>query len=101
MGAFRQALDEKLDLARAVHEAVAGLPELELPWETELSVVAFRHRDGDDAGRRLLERVNASRRVFLSSTTVDDRFVVRVCILSHRTHRDRVDEAIELIRSAV
>ena len=39
--------------------------------------------------------------VFLSSTTVDDRFVVRVCILSHRTHRDRVDEAIELIRSAV
>ena len=101
VGAFRHALDEKLDLARAVHEAVAGLPELELPWETELSVVAFRHRDGDDAGRRLLERVNASRRVFLSSTTVDDRFVVRVCILSHRTHRDRVDEAIELIRSAV
>ena len=43
----------------------------------------------------------ASRRVFLSSTTVDGRFVVRVCILSHRTHRDRVDEAIELIRSAV
>src|SRR5437899_657927 len=101
VSAFRDALDEKLDLARAVHEALAAMPELELPWETELSVVAFRHRDGDDAGRRLLERVNASRRVFLSSTTVDGRFVVRVCILSHRTHRDRVEEAIELIRSAV
>ena len=101
VAAFRDALDEKLDLARAVHEALAEVPELELPWDTELSVVAFRHRDGDEAGRRLLERVNASRRVFLSSTTIDGRFVVRVCILSHRTHRDRVDEAIELIRDAV
>jgi hypothetical protein len=26
--------------------------------------------------------------------------VIRACIVSHRTHRDRIDEAIEIIRAA-
>jgi aromatic-L-amino-acid decarboxylase len=39
--------------------------------------------------------------VFLSSTVVDGTFLIRACILSHRTHRDRIDECIEIIRGAV
>jgi aromatic-L-amino-acid decarboxylase len=76
------------------------MPELELPWEPDLSIVAFRHREGDEASRRLLDAVNASRRVFLSSTVVDGRFMLRICIMVHRTHRNRVDECVELIRAA-
>jgi aromatic-L-amino-acid decarboxylase len=38
--------------------------------------------------------------VFLSSTVIDGRFTIRACILSHRTHRDRIDECIEIVRSA-
>src|SRR3954447_16717442 len=100
--AFRAALDEKLDLARAVHDALAADPRLVVPWEPALSIVAFRLHDGDAAANRaFLERINASRRVFLSSTVVDGQFTLRVCVLSHRTHRDRIDEAIEIIRKAV
>ena len=51
--------------------------------------------------RRLLERINASRRVFMSSTLVRGRFVIRPCIVVHRTHRDRIDEAIDVTRKAV
>jgi aromatic-L-amino-acid decarboxylase len=100
VGAFRDALDEKLDLARHAYEQLRAIPELELPWEPDLSIVAFRHRRGDEASRRLLDRVNASRRVFLSSTAVDGRFMLRICVIVHRTHRDRVDECVELIRQA-
>jgi aromatic-L-amino-acid decarboxylase len=39
--------------------------------------------------------------VFLSSTIVDGRFTLRACIVSHRTHRDRIDECIEIVRRAV
>ena len=31
---------------------------------------------------------------------IDGRFVIRACIVSHRTHRDRIEEAAEIIRKA-
>ncbi|HEX6312716.1 MAG TPA: aminotransferase class I/II-fold pyridoxal phosphate-dependent enzyme [Acidimicrobiia bacterium] len=99
--AFRAALDEKLDLAGTVDDGLRAVAELEVPWRPPLSIVAFRLAGaGDDANRRLLERINASRRVALSSTTVDGRHTLRVCVLSHRTHRDRIDEAITVIRES-
>jgi aromatic-L-amino-acid decarboxylase len=100
LDAFKVALDEKLDLARLLFDALRELPALELPWEPELSIVVFSARGGDGASRQLLEDINASGRVFLSSTVIEGRFFLRAAILSHRTHRDRVQEAAEIIRRA-
>lgn len=101
VAAFRDALDEKLDLSQHLYEGLKAMPELELPWAPDLSIVPFRLRDGDDAANRaFLSRINASKRVFLSSTVLDDRFTLRACILSHRTHRDRIDECLEIVRRA-
>jgi aromatic-L-amino-acid decarboxylase len=101
VSAFREALDEKLDLAQLLYEGLKAIPELELPWEPDLTVVPFRLRDGDDeANRRLLDAINASKRVFLSSTIVEGRFTIRACILSHRTHRDRIEECIGIVGHA-
>ncbi len=105
VAAFRDALDESLDLAAHMHAALAGVPGIELPWAPVLSAVAFRVAPGaapdpDAAGARMLERINGSRRVFLSSTTIDGRYTVRACFLVQRTHRDRVDEAVAIIRDA-
>ncbi|MDQ3530795.1 MAG: pyridoxal-dependent decarboxylase [Actinomycetota bacterium] len=99
VGAFRTVLDEKLDLTKILYEGLSGDDNLEVPWEPSLSTVAFRLQDGSDAANRaLLENINASGRVYLSSTVLDGRFTLRVCILAHRTHRVRVDEAMEIIR---
>jgi aromatic-L-amino-acid decarboxylase len=101
VSAFREALDEKLDLAEHLYEALKAMPELELPWQPELTVVPFRLRDADDdANRAFLGLINASERVYLSSTVVDGRFTIRACILNHRTHRDRIDECLEIVRRA-
>jgi aromatic-L-amino-acid/L-tryptophan decarboxylase len=101
--AFRAALDEKLDLARYLYEQLTVLPQLEVPWEPELSIVGFRcsgrhWADPDAATAALLENINASRRVLLSSTVVDGRMTIRVCSLSVHTHRDRIDELLTLIK---
>jgi aromatic-L-amino-acid/L-tryptophan decarboxylase len=102
LDAFRAALEEKLDLAGYVYDELRDIPGLDVPWEPELSTVAFRLTDGDDdRNAALLERINASRRVFLSSTRIEGRYWIRVCIVSHRTHRDRIEEAVEIIRGAV
>lgn len=99
LGAFREALDEKLDLARYAHaELVAA--GFEVPWEPRLSTVAFRLPGTDESNARLLQRVNAGGRVFLSSTTIRGRFMLRLAVVSHRTHHDRVAEAVDIIRTA-
>jgi aromatic-L-amino-acid decarboxylase len=100
--AFREALDEKLDLARWAYEELSSAPGFEVPWEPDLTVVpfryAFRHRDVEDGNRKLLERVNATGRVFLSSTLIGGRFTLRMCILSHRSHGGRVEECVDIVK---
>ncbi|HMC42693.1 MAG TPA: aminotransferase class I/II-fold pyridoxal phosphate-dependent enzyme [Acidimicrobiales bacterium] len=101
VAAFRAALDEKLDLARHAYGALSATDGLEVPWPPDLSIVAFRAGAGDEDTRRLLKTVNATRRVLLSSTGIEGRRYVRMAILSFRTHLDRVEEAVELIRGAL
>jgi aromatic-L-amino-acid decarboxylase len=99
--AFRSALDEKLDLAAYAYRELVAESLLEVPWQPELSVVAFRLRGGDGDNLRLLERINASKRIFLSSTRIGDRYTLRLCVLSHRTHVEHVFEAVEVVRAAL
>lgn len=105
LGAFRAALDEKLDLARFVHDELRTVPGLEVPWSPRLSIVAFRYvppsGDADAANQLLLDRINESGRIHLSSTMIRGSFFLRVCVLSFRTHEDRMVEAVEIIRKAV
>jgi aromatic-L-amino-acid decarboxylase len=105
LGAFRDALDEKLDLARYLCDELRAIPGLEVPWEPELSIVGFRcARDTPEgaaaATAELLARINGSGRVFLSSTVVDGEMTIRACILSVHTHRDRIEELVEIVREA-
>ncbi|WP_433287708.1 pyridoxal phosphate-dependent decarboxylase family protein [Pseudonocardia sp. CA-142604] len=107
--AFRDALDEKLDLTEHVHTALSGIPDLEVPLSPDLSTVIFRIRPSggsraaveraDEASRRLLDRINAHRRFVLSTTEIDGRYTLRVCIVSHRTHLGLITDAVEIIRA--
>jgi aromatic-L-amino-acid decarboxylase len=99
--AFVRALDEKLDLAAFVYEELRAMPELILPWSAELSLVAFRPRNGSDQeAEALLNRINSSGRMWLSSASFRGNTYLRMCILSHRSHPERIRESVELIRTA-
>jgi aromatic-L-amino-acid decarboxylase len=98
---FVDALDEKLDLAKKVYDELSAIPALDVPWPPDLSLVAFRPRGGsDDDAQRLLDRINDSGRMWLSAAPVRGQLHLRICILSHRTRPDRIDEALDLIRAA-
>ena len=101
VAAWRHALDDKLDLAELTYASLAETPGLDVPWRPDLSIVAFAPGDGGDAATaELLDRVNGSRRIFISSTAIDGRTYLRFCILSHRTSKDRIEEAIEIVQKA-
>jgi aromatic-L-amino-acid decarboxylase len=98
--AFRRELDEKLDLTAHAHQALSADPHLEMPLTPDLSVTVFRSPAGDAATERLLSRINDTRRAYLSSTRLDGRHTIRLCVLSFRTHKSHVDEVLEIIRHA-
>jgi len=102
LGAFREQLDEKLALARWAYQELASDPHFELVDEPQLSVVAFRLRapleQADRLGPELLRRVNARKRVFLSSTRLRGRYALRLCVLSFRTHKERVEDAVVALK---
>jgi aromatic-L-amino-acid decarboxylase len=108
LATFREQLDEKLDLAHLAAEELRRIAGIEIVAEPQLSLVAFRlRREGfhgerlDDLNRQLMERINARRRVFLTGTVLDLGFVLRICVLSHRTHEERLLEGLEDVRLAV
>lgn len=105
---FRHNLQEKLDLARWATGELRKIADIEIVAEPQLSIVAFRLvRPGLDTdtlnqlNRELLDRINARKRVYLSGTTLDDGFTLRICVLSFRTHLDRMQAGLEDIRAAV
>ena len=106
--AFRDALEEKLDLARLAADGLRAMPGIEIVAEPELSTVAFRASrpgEGADAGnarnRRLLDAINRRGRVYLTGTSVGGRFALRICVVSFRTHQDRITQCLEDIQSAL
>ncbi|HKY32456.1 MAG TPA: aminotransferase class I/II-fold pyridoxal phosphate-dependent enzyme [Candidatus Polarisedimenticolia bacterium] len=106
-GAFRRSLDEKLDLAAWAAAELSAIPGVDVVAPPQLSLLAFRlsrpgrpREEMDRLNRSVLERVNAGGRVFLTGAVLPSGFVLRICVLSFRTHADRMREAIDAVRQA-
>ena len=99
---FRQQLDEKLDLARWATEELKKIDGIEIVAEPQLSIVAFRlvkpGADLNALNRDLMDRINARKRVMLTGTIVNGGLVIRICVVSFRTHMDRMEMCLEDIR---
>jgi aromatic-L-amino-acid decarboxylase len=99
---FRQQLDEKLDLAQWAAGELRAIEGIEIVADPQLSTVAFALAGGDEAANHaLLERINSPKRVMLTGAVVGGRFVLRICVLSFRTHMERMRMCMEDIRAAV
>ena len=105
---FRRYLDEKLDLARWAAGQLHDIRHLDMLAEPQLSLLAFRlappGRSAEQLNalnRELLERINARKRVFLTGTLLGEVFALRICVLSFRTHQDRMNVCLEDIRASV
>ncbi len=81
---------------------------MEILAEPRLSLNAFRLApDGysaeqlNELNRRLLAGINARQNVFLTGTVLNGRFALRICVLSFRTHRDRMEQCLADVRESV
>jgi len=107
-GVFRTNLDEKLDLAEWAQRELRTISGVEILAPPQLSTLAFRFvRPGwsdsetNAQNEKLLDLINGRKRVYLTATRLRGRFSIRICVLSFRTHRDRMEEGMADIRAAI
>jgi aromatic-L-amino-acid decarboxylase len=97
--AFAAALEEKLLLAQYFYGQCRKISGIEVGPPPDLSIVTFRlcpqSMDADAATRALLDALRRDGRVYLTSTTVADRFTIRMAILTYHTHIEDVDLALQ------
>ncbi len=104
-------LVDRLRAHMALASEFATWVELDPDWllaaPPMFSLVCFRcspagvsPAEGDALNQRILDRVNASGRAYLSHTRLHERFVLRLAIGNLRTQREHVAEAWSLLRQA-
>lgn len=100
---FIACLEEKLLLTTYFRKRLVELG-FKVGPVPDLSVSYFWypaiHTDENSYNEKLLEMIHKDGRVFLSSTRINGRFVIRMAILSFRTRIETIDSAIEMINEA-
>lgn len=101
---FVACLEEKLLLTQYFREKLLERGYGVGP-EPDLSVSYFwypTHGPDEDAfNEKLMEEIHNDGDIFLSSTRIDGKFVIRIAILSFRTKLKTIDKAIAMIEKAV
>ncbi|HUT07445.1 MAG TPA: pyridoxal-dependent decarboxylase [Candidatus Latescibacteria bacterium] len=103
---LRAMVREHLRLAALVKDWVEGDGRFELLAPVDLGLVCFRLDDGreesglNELNRRLLERVNASGRVFLTHTTLRGKYTIRLVVGQRTTEERHVRGAWDIISAA-
>lgn len=68
--------------------------------EPDLSVSYFWYpfeENCDEKNKRLMDAIHDDGKVFLSSSVIGGRFVIRIAILAFRTKLSTVDKAVKMI----
>lgn len=99
MKPFVACLEEKLLLVQYARTRLLALGFSVGP-EPDLSVSYFWYPfslNADEMNKQLMDEIHADGSVFLSSTIINNRFVIRIAILAFRTKRETIDEATAMI----
>ncbi|MBE0571184.1 MAG: amino acid decarboxylase, partial [Ignavibacteriaceae bacterium] len=94
-----------IELAQEFANWIDDEKDFERMAPVPFSTICFRYNPGNKTeqelnklNEKLLEKINASGKIFLSHTKLNGKFVIRLTIGSIRHERRHIEEAWELIR---
>lgn len=102
---FKACLEEKIVLTRYFYEELSKIEGWELGPYPQMSVATFRYiPEGGDINafnQMIIQKIHEDGRVFLSSTNVNGKFIIRLAVLSFRTHKSTIDLTIKMLQEKV
>lgn len=97
---IQRRVRQHVALAQELAGWIQADPRFELVAPAALNLVCFRHRGGDEANQKILDRVNASGKLFISHTRLHDHLTLRFCVGQTNTERRHVEQAWRRIGEA-
>jgi len=97
---LRHHVREHVALAQQFAGWVEDSSEFELAVPAPLNLVCFRHRGGDEANQRIMDRLNGSGELYLTHTRLNDRLTLRMSIGATTTEARHVRAAWHKIQAA-
>ena len=97
---LRHHVRRHVELAQSFAQWVERSEQFELAAPAPLNLVCFRHRDGDEFNRQLLDHLNGSGKIYLTHTVLHGRYTLRLCVGQTHTESRHVEQAWQLIREA-
>jgi aromatic-L-amino-acid decarboxylase len=91
---MRNVIREQIGYAEKLAETLRSRDDVELLSQS-FSVVVFRLRAGDDATAAMLERINASGKLFVSHTKLRGQYAIRVAIGNGATEWRHVAQVLD------
>lgn len=101
LATFRAALEEKLLLARYCHQRLSEINGFEVGPPPELSILVFRYvpqsGDANTFNQKFFEVLRDSGGIFLSTTVLDGKLMLRLAVLAVASHIDTIDSAVAIL----
>ena len=95
---LRHHVRRHVELARHFAQWVREDARFEMAAPAPLNLVCFRHRAGDAANQRIMDRLNASGDLYLTHTRLGERLTLRMSIGQSQTELHHVERAWARIR---
>ncbi|MCC5653070.1 aspartate aminotransferase family protein [Nostoc sp. XA013] len=84
-------------LAQEFAECVKSHPRFELVVNPPLNLVCFRHKLGDAINEKIINNINSSGKIYLTSTKLEQKLTLRMSIGQATTDKIHVKQAWQLI----
>jgi aromatic-L-amino-acid decarboxylase len=94
---MREVIRDHVRFAERLAAEIEKRDDVELLAPQSFSVVVFRKKAGDEATMALLERMNASGRLFVSHTKMRGHYAIRVALGNGATEWRHVEQVLELM----
>lgn len=102
---IKQMIQKDIDLAKYLSNEMKLSDDFELVAGSDLAISCFRYKgnytsekDIERINRQLIPALEKDGRVFITGTTIKDKFVIRACLINHRMHEGTVDYLVNTIR---
>ena len=103
---LQELIEHHLNLAQNFKKWIQNHQHFELMAPVPVSLVCFRVSNGslsenelNDLNQKLLERINAIGKAFLSHTTLNGKFVLRMAIGQRTTELEHIEKTWDIIKS--
>ncbi|HET7707391.1 MAG TPA: pyridoxal-dependent decarboxylase [Thermoanaerobaculia bacterium] len=94
---LRAVIRDHVEFAQRLAAELQKRDDIELLAPQSMSVVVFRKKGSDEENAALLERLNASGKIFVSHTKLRDRYGIRVAIGNGATEWRHVQQILDLV----